>query len=96
MQEFYPQDICSFSVFFYLNENELIQQLCPTQYIENEISNSEISTSNKINKKKNKRKKQKHKTNFKIIISKTPEKLSLTTLITNYHKSLLLPFVITP
>lgn len=49
-----PTRYLLFSVFFYLNENELIQQLCPTQYIENEISNSEISTSHKINEKKTK------------------------------------------
>ena len=39
---FYPKDICSFSIFFYLNEEELIQEVCLTKYIENEISNSAL------------------------------------------------------
>ena len=37
---FYPKDVCSFSVFFYLNEIELNQQVCLMKYVENEISNS--------------------------------------------------------
>ena len=44
--------VCSFSVFFYLNEEELIQLICLIKYIENEISNS--------TSQKNKRKEQKH------------------------------------
>ena len=31
-----------------------------------------------------------------IIISKTPEKLSLVTVVSNYHKLLLLPLMIRP
>ena len=54
--------------FFYLNEEELNQQVCLIKYAENEISNS---TSLSLKKKKQKQ------SNFKIIISKTPEKLSL-------------------
>ena len=37
---FYPKDVCSFSVFFYLNEKELNQNLCLIKYVENEIFNS--------------------------------------------------------
>ena len=36
---FYPKDVCSFSVF-YLNEEELNQQVCLIKYVEHEISNS--------------------------------------------------------
>ena len=50
----YPQDVFSFSLFFYLNEEELIQQVCLIKYIENKIYNS---TSDKS---KNKRQEQKH------------------------------------
>ena len=37
---FYPEAVCSFSVFFYLNEKELNQQVWLKKYVENEISNS--------------------------------------------------------
>ena len=42
-----------------------------------------------------KEKKKKKKSNFKNI-SKTPEKFSLVTLVTNYHKLSLLPLVVRP
>ena len=32
----YPQDVCLFSVFFYLNEEELFQQACLIKYVKNE------------------------------------------------------------
>ena len=34
---FYPKDVSSFSVFFYLNEKELNQKVCLIKYVENEI-----------------------------------------------------------
>ena len=37
---FYPKDVCSFSIFVYLNEKEINQQTCLMKYVENEISNS--------------------------------------------------------
>ena len=37
---FYPKDVCSLFVFFYLNEKEFNQQVCLLKYVENEISNS--------------------------------------------------------
>ena len=56
---------------FYLNEEELNQQVCLIKYAENEISNStSLSLSLSLSLKKQKQ------SNFKIIISKTPEKLS--------------------
>ena len=51
------------------------------------------STSHKA---KNKRRDTKIKSYFIIVISETPEKLSLFTLVTNYHKLLLLPLVVKP
>ena len=83
-QSFYPKDVsvCSFSVFFYLNEKALNQQVCLIKYAENEISNS---TSHK------KRERGKTISNFKNI-----EKLSLVTLVTNFHKLLCLPLVLRP
>ena len=83
-QSFYPKDVsvCSFSVFFYLNEKALNQQVCLIKYAENEISNS---TSHK------KRERSKTISNFKNI-----EKLSLVTLVTNFHKLLCLPLVLRP
>ena len=38
---FYQKDVCvcTFSVFFYLNEKDLNQQVCLIKYTENEISN---------------------------------------------------------
>ena len=47
-------------------------------------------------KKKNKRRGAKMESNFIIIISETPEKLSLVTLVTNYHKLLILPLAVRP
>ena len=61
---FYQKDVCvcTFSVFFYLNEKDLNQQVCLIKYTENEISNS---TSHK------KRGRSKNISNFKNINSKT-------------------------
>ena len=36
---FYPKEVSSFSLFFYLNEEELNQQVCLIKYVENEVSN---------------------------------------------------------
>ena len=47
-------------------------------------------------KQKKKRREAKIKSYFIIVISKTPEKLSLFTPVTNYHKLLLLPLVVKP
>ena len=49
----YPKDVCFFFIFFHSNEEELIQQVRLTKYIENKISKY---TSNKT---KNKRRKAK-------------------------------------
>ena len=80
--KFLPKRCLFIFCIFYLNEKELNQQVCLIKYVENEISNS---TSHK--KKQNKTKKKK---------SKTPEKFSLVTLVTNYHKLSLLPLVVGP
>ena len=37
---FYSKDVCSFSLFFDLNEEQLIQQVCLRKYKENEFFNS--------------------------------------------------------
>ena len=86
-QSFYPKNVCvcSFSVSFYLNEKALNQQVCLIKYAENEICNS---TSHK---KKRERERSKTISNFKNI-----EKLSLVTLVTNFHKSFCLPLVLRP
>ena len=47
-----------------------------------------------LHKAKNKRGEEKYLSNFIIIISKTLEKLTLVTLVTNYHRWLFLPFVV--
>ena len=39
---FYPKDVCSFSLFFYLNKEELTQQVCLKNYIKNEIFKSTL------------------------------------------------------
>ena len=81
---------CLFIFFiFYLNEKELNQQVCPIKYVENEISNS---TSHKKKEEKRVREEQ-TQSNFKNI-SKTSEKFSLVTLVTNYHKLLLFPLAV--
>ena len=71
---------------FCLNEKELNQQVCLIKFVENEISNC---TSHK------KRERGAKPSNFKNI-SKTPEKLSLVTLVTNNHKLSLLPLAVRP
>ena len=78
--------ICLFIFcIFYLNEKELNQQVCLITYVENEISNSSSH-------KKREREQQKQ-SNFKNI-SRTREKCSLVTIVTNYHKLSLLPLVV--
>ena len=74
---------------FYLNEKELNQQVCLIKYVENEISNS-ASHKNKKEKKKG-REEQKHDPT-----SKTFLKLLKKTLVTNYHKLLVLRLVVRP
>ena len=68
------------------------------EIIENEIFNS---TSHKTKRQKKRSKNiilkkyiTKQQYNFIIIISKTDEKLSLVTLVTNYHKLLFLPLMV--
>ena len=51
-QSFYLKDVCSFSVFFFLNEKELNQQVCLIKYVE--ISNPYL-TKKKRNKKERER-----------------------------------------
>ena len=46
---FFAKDVCSFSVFFIFNKEELIQQVRLNKYIKNEILNS---TTYKIKKQK--------------------------------------------
>ena len=37
---FYPKDFCSFSLLFYLSEDEINQQVCLTKYVEHEFKNN--------------------------------------------------------
>ena len=60
-------------------------------YVENKISNS----NSRKKKKQKKRKEEQKQYNFKNI-SKIPEKFSLVTLVTNYHKLSLLQLVVRP
>ena len=50
---FYLKDVCSISVFFYLNEKELNQQVGLIKYVENEISKSTLHKKNKTERNKN-------------------------------------------
>ena len=75
-----------FCIFFYLNEEELIQLACLMKYIENEISNSTSQKKQTNNKKKTEE--QKH--------NPTSKSSFLKLLVTNYHKLLLLPLVVRP
>ena len=72
--KFLPKRCLFIFCIFYLNEKELNQQVCLIKYVENEISNP-------TSHKKKEREEQKQ-SNFKNI-SKTPEKFSLITLVTN-------------
>ena len=83
--KFLPKRCLFIFCIFYLNEKELNQQVCLITYVENEISNS---TSHK------KEREREAKTSNLKNISKTPEKLSLVTLVTNYHKLSFLPNVV--
>ena len=85
--KFLPKRCLFIFCIFYLNENELNQQVCLIKYVENEIFNSTSHW-----KKKERERGAKKLSNFKNI-SKTPERFSLVTLVTNYHKlSLVLNF----
>ena len=44
---FYPKDVCSFSLFFYLNKEELTQQVCLKNYIKNENFKSTLHKTKK-------------------------------------------------
>ena len=65
--KFLPKRCLFIFCIFYLNEEELNQQVCLIKYVENEISNS---TSHKKRERGGKT-----ESNFKNFISKTPEKL---------------------
>ena len=94
--KFLPKRCLCLFIFriFYLNENELNQQVCLIRHAENEISNSTFHKK----KKKREREEQKHiqlvkhqfSNSWQIIIS------SLVTLVTNFHKLWLLPLAVRP
>ena len=88
-QSFYLKDVCSFSVFFFLNEKELNQQVCLIKYVE--ISNPYLT---KRKRKKNERERSKNIIQLQKKNSKAPEKFSLFTLVTTHHKLSLLPLVV--
>ena len=74
---------------FYLNEKELNQQVCLIKYVENEICNS-IS-----HQKKRERERGRERSKNIIQLFKN-ENFSQVTLVTNYHRSSLLPLVVRP
>ena len=63
------------------------------QKAENEISNS-TSHKKREGERERVRERRKNMSNFKNFNSKTPEKLSLVTLVTNFHKLSLLPLAV--
>ena len=75
-------------------QEKLNQQVCLIKLVENEISNSASHKKKKMLKKRERG--AKTYSNFKKIISKSPGKLSVVTLVTNYYKLSLLPFVVRP
>ena len=83
---FYPKHVCSFSLFLFKWKG-----VKPT-IISNKMCRNEIC--NTTTHKKREREEQKQ-SKFKNIF-KTYEKFSLVTLLTNYHKLLLLPLVVRP
>ena len=85
--KFLPKRCLLIFCIFYLNEKELKQQVCLMKYVKNEISNSTSY------KKRRERESSKNIIELQRHISKTPEKLSLVTLVTNYHKLSPLPVV---
>ena len=86
---FYPKGVCSISVFFYLNEEELGQQVCLIKYVDNETSYSSIPLAKKKEKgrerEREREREAKTQSNFKNI-SKTSEKLPNYHKLTNYDK----------
>ena len=81
---FLPKNCLFIFFIFYLNEKELTQQICLIKYVTLPLT------------KKQDMSKASTWSNFKRINSKTPEKLSLVTLVTNYHKLSLLPLLVRP
>ena len=75
--KFLPKRCLRLFIFciFYLNKKELNQQVCLMKYAENEISNSTFY------KKEREREEQKH-----IQLQNLVKKLSLATLVANFHK----------
>ena len=83
--KFLPKRCLTIFCIFHINEKEINQQVCLIKHVENEISNS---TSHKEKETEREREEQKHNSTSKTFL--TPEKFSLITLVTNYHKLSLL------
>ena len=91
--KFLPKKCLFMVCIFYLNEKELNQQIC-RKYIYNTFRVLKVSFLTLPLTKKRKEE-QKHNPTPKKN-SKTPEKFSLVTLVTNYHKLSLLPLMVRP
>ena len=89
--KFLPKRCLFIFCFVYLNGKKLNQQVCLIKHVENEISNS-TSHKEKETEREREREEQKHNSTSKTFL--TPEKFSLITLVTNYHKLSLLPLVV--
>ena len=85
-KQVFTQKMSVHFLYFLLKWKGVNQQVCLIKYLEIEICNS---TSHK------KRERSKNISNFKSMF-RTPGKFSLVTLVTNYHKSSLLPLGFRP
>ena len=89
--KFLPKRCLFMFCIFYLNEKKLNQQIC-RKYICNTFRVLKVRFLTLPLTQKKRKQEQKHNPTPKT--SKTSEKFSLVTLVTNYHKLSLLPLVI--
>ena len=91
--KFLPKRCLFMFCIFYLNEKKLNQQIC-RKYICNTFRVLKVRFLTLPLTQKKRKQEQKHNPTPKT--SKTSEKFSLVTLVTNYHKLSLLPLVVGP
>ena len=95
---FYPKDVSVSVHFLYFLFKWKGVKTCMSneKYAENEIFNSTSDKKRERRERERERERSKIISNFKNINSKTPKKLTLVTLVTNFHKLLLLRLVVRP
>ena len=91
--KFLPKRCLFMFCIFYLNEKKLNQQIC-RKYICNTFRVLKVRFLTLSLTQKKRKQEQKHNPTPKT--SKTSEKFSLVTLVTNYHKLSFLPLVVGP